>query len=156
MSIVINADLTLRFLRCRRRTTNSFNANELAKHVSFIQYVLCHISPQDLTEVERWIRPLWRVQVILTCFTSSRNWLFTMDNYYIYFSVRCKRSHSSHGRLPSFTYIPPLLWSVQFDILFKVAISLLSSRLPQAHSEVGVKPTDLKSFPIAPRYRNVR
>ena len=34
----------MRYLRCRRRTTNSFNANELVKHASFIQYVLYHIS----------------------------------------------------------------------------------------------------------------
>ena len=36
--------LRLDRLRCRRRTTNSFNANESAKHASFIQYALCHIS----------------------------------------------------------------------------------------------------------------
>jgi len=34
----------MRYLRCRRSTTDSFNANESAKHASFIQYVLCHIS----------------------------------------------------------------------------------------------------------------
>ena len=30
--------------RYRRRSTSSFNANEPAKHASFIQYVLCHLS----------------------------------------------------------------------------------------------------------------
>jgi hypothetical protein len=31
-------------LRFRRSTTDSFNANKSAKHASFIQYVLYHIS----------------------------------------------------------------------------------------------------------------
>ena len=37
--------LRLYRLRCRRRTTDSFNANEPAKHASFIQYVLLIGSP---------------------------------------------------------------------------------------------------------------
>ena len=48
-------------LRCRRRTTNSFNANKFAKYVSFIQYVLFIPHFSLLSS----IRPLWRVQVSL-------------------------------------------------------------------------------------------
>lgn len=39
-SVFYSRPLTFRYLRCRRRTTNSFNANKSVKHASFIQYVL--------------------------------------------------------------------------------------------------------------------
>jgi len=162
-------------LRCRRRTTDSFNANESAKHAYFIQYVSVPHFFQHIVPDAIWVGlkcgPCGgcRVFKLVARFSLLAEFRFfkveqlstTINATSIIFELQCRRSRSSNGRASWFYLLsrPRRGGSVDIDIIVDLSLyhpdytKIIYKYFLQA---VGIEPTVPSNPPPCGTCINIR